>query len=30
VTSNNLQYEMDFHTEANSQTKSKIQLAFSE
>jgi len=26
----NLQSEMDFHAEANSQTKWKIQLAFSE
>jgi len=30
MTSNNLQREMDVHAEANSQTKLKIKLAFSE
>jgi len=30
MTSNNLQCEIDFHAEANSQTKWKIELVFSE
>ena len=30
MTSNNLQSEMDFHAEANSKTKWKHELAFSE